>query len=115
MTESYALIVLLMLVLFIIAGCVMEAVPNIVLMGPVLFPLAQQIGVHDVHFCIVMVTALGIGFVTPPIGLNLFVISGVTGESIMNVARNAFPFVFSMIIVAVLLAYFPILSLTLIQ
>lgn len=115
MTDSYALILLLMLVLFVIAGCVMEAVPNIVLMGPVLFPLAQQIGMHDVHFCIVMVTALGIGFVTPPIGLNLFVISGVTGESIMDVARNALPFVLSMLIVAVLLAYLPALSLVLIQ
>ena len=42
----------------------MEAVPNIVLMGPVLFPLAQQIGIIDIHFCILMVTSLGIGFVT---------------------------------------------------
>ena len=57
---------------------------TIVLMGPVLFPLAQQIGMHDIHFCILMVTSLGIGFVTPPIGLNLFVISGVTGEAIME-------------------------------
>ena len=89
--RSYALIVLLMLVLFI-AGCVMEAVPNIILMGPVLFPLAQQIGVHDVHFCIVMVTALGIGLTCW--WSKLVVISGVTGESIMNVARNAFPLFF---------------------
>ena len=115
MTDSYAIIVLLMLVLFIIAGCVMEAVPNIVLMGPVLFPLAQEIGMHDIHFCIVMVTSLGIGFVTPPIGLNLFVISGVTGEPIMDVAKHAFPFVFSMICVAILLAYVPVLSLAFIQ
>lgn len=115
MTDSYAVIVLLMLVLFIIAGCVMEAVPNIVLMGPVLFPLAQEIGMHDIHFCILMVTSLGIGFVTPPIGLNLFVISGVTGESIMDVAKHAFPFVFSMICVAVALAYIPMLSLAFIK
>ena len=115
MTDNYTVIVLLMLVLFIIAGCVMEAVPNIVLMGPVLFPLAQQIGMHDIHFCILMVTSLGIGFVTPPIGLNLFVISGVTGEAIMDVAKHAFPFVFSMICVAVALAYIPILSLVFIQ
>jgi len=115
MTDSYAIIVLLMLVLFIIAGCVMEAVPNIVLMGPVLFPLAQEIGMHDIHFCIVMVTSLGIGFVTPPIGLNLFVISGVTGEPIMDVAKHALPFVFSMICVAILLAYVPVLSLAFIQ
>ena len=96
LTDNYSIIVILMLIFFIIAGCVMEAVPNIVLMGPVLFPLAQEIGMHDIHFCIIMVTSLGIGFITPPIGLNLFVISGVTGESIMKVARHAAPFVFSM-------------------
>jgi len=115
MTDNYSLIVLIMLAFFIIAGCVMEAVPNIVLMGPVLFPLAQEIGMHEIHFCIVMVTALGIGFITPPIGLNLFVISGVTGESIMNVARHVGPYVFSMFCIAVILAFFPQLSLLLIN
>ena len=110
-TDSYVLIVLMMLVIFIIAGCVMEAVPNIVLIAPVLFPLAREIGMHDIHFCIVMVTALGIGFITPPIGLNLFVITGITGEPILRVARYAAPFVFSMLTVAVILAFVPKLSL----
>ena len=93
----------------------MEAVPNIVLMGPVLFPLAQEIGMHDIHFCIIMVTSLGIGFITPPIGLNLFVISGVTGEPIMKVARHAGPYVLSMFCVAVVLAFVPELSLAFIN
>ena len=115
MTDNYSLIVLIMLAFFIIAGCVMEAVPNIVLMGPVLFPLAQEIGMHEIHFCIVMVTSLGIGFITPPIGLNLFVISGVTGVPIMNVARHVGPYVFSMFCIAVILAFFPQLSLLLIN
>ena len=113
-TDSYVLIVLMMLVIFIIAGCVMEAVPNIVLIAPVLFPLAREIGMHDIHFCIVMVTALGIGFITPPIGLNLFVITGITGEPILRVARYAAPFVFSMLTVAVILAFVPKLSLVLV-
>lgn len=113
-SDSYTFIILLMLAIFIIAGCVMEAVPNIVLIAPVLFPLAREIGMHDVHFCIMMVTALGIGFITPPIGLNLFVITGITGEPILRVARHAAPFVFSMLIVAVLLALVPWFSLVLI-
>jgi tripartite ATP-independent transporter DctM subunit len=115
LTESYVLIVLLMMVIFIIAGCVMEAVPNIVLIAPVLFPLAREIGMNDIHFCIMMVTSLGIGFVTPPIGLNLFVITGITGEPIMKVAGYAAPFVLSMLIVAFLLAYVPWFSLVLIN
>ncbi|MYI89784.1 MAG: TRAP transporter large permease, partial [Gammaproteobacteria bacterium] len=86
-TENYNYILLLIIGILIIAGCVMEAVPNIVLIAPVLYPLSQQIGMNEVHFCILMVTSLGIGFITPPIGLILFVISGVTGESILNVAK----------------------------
>jgi len=114
MTENPTLIILLMLAILIAAGCVMEAVPNIVLIAPVLLPLAQHIGIEDIHFCIMMVTALGIGFITPPIGLNLFVISGVTGEPILRVARYAFPYVFSMMAVLLVLAFVPTLSLVLI-
>ena len=112
-TENYHYILLLIIGILIIAGCVMEAVPNIVLIAPVLFPLSQQIGMDQVHFCILMVTSLGIGFITPPIGLNLFVISGVTGESILNVAKYVFPYVFAMLCVAILIAFVPQISLVL--
>ncbi len=112
-TENYSYILLLIIGILIIAGCVMEAVPNIVLIAPVLYPLSQQIGMDHVHFCILMVTSLGIGFITPPIGLNLFVISGVTGESILDVAKYVFPYVFAMLCVAILVAFVPQISLVL--
>ncbi len=112
-TENYNYILLLIIGILIIAGCVMEAVPNIVLIAPVLYPLSQQIGMDQIHFCILMVTSLGIGFITPPIGLNLFVISGVTGESILNVAKYVFPYVFAMICIAILIAFVPQISLAL--
>lgn len=115
LTDSTAAIIGLMLVIFVVAGCVMEAVPNIVLIAPILFPLAREIGMHDVHFSVMMVTALGIGFITPPIGLNLFVITGITGEPILRVARHAAPFVLAMLTVAVLLAYVPWFSLVLVE
>ena len=111
LTDSTVVLIALMLAVFIIAGCVMEAVPNIVLIAPVLFPLAREIGMEDAHFCVMMVTALGIGFITPPIGLNLFVITGITGEPILKVARYALPFVFSMLLAAIALAYVPWFSL----
>lgn len=114
-TDSVAVLIALMLVIFIIAGCVMEAVPNIVLIAPILFPLAREIGMEDAHFCVMMVTALGIGFITPPIGLNLFVITGITGEPILKVARYALPFVFSMLLVAILLAYVPWFSMVFVR
>jgi C4-dicarboxylate transporter, DctM subunit len=115
MTDSPTLITLMMLGIFILAGLVMESTPNIVILAPIMLPLAQQIGMHDIHFCILMVTALGIGFITPPLGLNLFVISGITGQPVLSIAAKAFPFVLGMLLVVLLLAFIPELSLFLLD
>jgi len=111
MTENKVLIILLMLATFIVAGCVMETTPNIVILSPIMLPLAQRIGMHDIHFCIFMVTALGVGFITPPLGLNLFVLSGLTGQSVLAIAGKAIPYVLAMLAVVLLLAFVPELSL----
>ena len=110
LTSDPAILVLLMIMTLIIAGCVMEATPNIVILAPILKPLADSIGMNEIQFCILMITALGVGFITPPLGLNLFVVSGLTGESILKIAMRAVPFVFFMLIVVLLLAYIPQLS-----
>ena len=110
-TEDPTLIVLMMLGIFILAGCVMETTPNIVILAPIMLPLAENIGMNEIHFCIFMVTALGVGFVTPPLGLNLFVMAGLTGEPVMGIARRAIPFVLAMLAVVLLLAFVPALSL----
>ena len=115
LTDDPTLIVLLMLGIFILAGCVMETTPNIVILAPIMLPLAQNIGMNDIHFCIFMVTALGVGFVTPPLGLNLFVLAGLTGEPVMGIARRAVPYVIAMLGVVLLLAFVPTLSLWAVQ
>ena len=109
-TDSPTLIILMMLGIFILAGCVMETTPNIVILSPIMLPLAQEIGMNEIHFCIFMVTSLGVGFITPPLGLNLFVMSGLTGETVLTIARRAVPFVGSMLFVVLLLAFVPALS-----
>ncbi len=109
--ESDVAIILLIVGILILAGCVMETTPNIVILAPILLPLAREIGMDDVHFCILMVTALGVGFITPPLGLNLFVVSGLTGTSILKIAAKAVPYVTSMLIVVLLLAFVPEISL----
>jgi tripartite ATP-independent transporter DctM subunit len=111
LTEDPTLVVLLMLGVFVAAGCVMETTPNIVILAPLMLPLAQEIGMDPIHFCIFMVTALGVGFITPPLGLNLFVLSGLTGEPVLSIARRAVPFVVAMLVVVLLLAFIPQLSL----
>ena len=105
LTEDPIMIKLLMIAILIAAGCVMETTPNIVILAPILLPLAQEIGMNEVQFCIMMITALGVGFITPPLGLNLFVISGITGESVLKIAARAVPYVLGMLIVVLLIAY----------
>ena len=104
-------IIFLMLVIWIVAGMFMEASPNIVVLGPLLFPLAKQIGMDPIHFCVFMITTLGLGFITPPFGLNLFVMAGLTRTSITAIATQAFPFVIAMIIVSVIIGFVPEISL----
>ena len=111
LTADPTLIVLMMLGIFIMAGCVMETTPNIVILSPIMLPLAQEIGMSDIQFCIFMVTSLGVGFITPPLGLNLFVLSGLTGQSVLGIARNAIPYVLSMLVVVLLIAFIPEVSL----
>ncbi len=102
---------LIMIAILIVAGCVMETTPNIVILSPLLLPLARSIGMDDIHFCILMVTALGVGFITPPFGLNLFVISSLRRTPVMAVAGRAVPYVFAMLIAVLLIAFIPQLSL----
>jgi C4-dicarboxylate transporter DctM subunit len=111
LTDEPTLIILMMLGIFIMAGCVMETTPNIVILAPIMLPLAEAIGMNEIQFCIFMVTSLGVGFITPPLGLNLFVLSGLTGESVLAIAMRAIPYVLAMLVVVLLLAFVPALSL----
>ncbi len=115
LTENPYILILLMIGILIAAGCVMETTPNIVILAPILKPLADQIGMNEIQFCIMMITALGVGFITPPLGLNLFVVSGLTGESILKIAARAVPFVFFMLIVTLMIGYLPAISTTLLS
>jgi len=112
LTEDPYILILLMIAILIAAGCVMETTPNIVILAPILKPLADEIGMNEIQFCIMMITSLGVGFITPPLGLNLFVVSGLTGESILKIANRAVPFVFFMMLVVLIIAYWPALSTT---
>ena len=103
-------VILLMLLIWIIAGCFMETSPCIVILGPLMWPLAQKIGMEQTHFCVFMITTLGLGFITPPFGLNLFVMSGLTRTPLTAIARQALPFVAAMIVVAAAIGFFPEIS-----
>lgn len=112
LTDDPYMLTLIMIGILIAAGCVMETTPNIVIMAPILKPLADSIGMHEIQFCIMMITALGVGFITPPLGLNLFVVSGITGESVLRIASRVGPFIFFMLFVTLLIGFFPEISLS---
>ena len=103
-------IVLLLLAIWIVAGMFMETGPNIVVLGPLLWPLAQAVGLQQVHFCVFMITTLGLGFITPPFGLNLFVMSGLTRVPVASIAARALPFALVMVMVSALIGFVPQIS-----
>jgi len=115
LTDEPWILILIMIGILIAAGCVMETTPNIVILAPILLPLAENIGMNEIQFCIMMITALGVGFITPPLGLNLFVVAGITGESILKIAARAVPFVLCMLVVTLMIAYIPAISTTMLS
>ncbi len=97
-------------ILLLIAGMFMEPTGIILIMAPILFPIATQLGIDPVHLGIIMVVNLEIGMVTPPIGLNLFVTAGITKMSIMAVARAALPWTLVLVAFLILITYVPAVS-----
>ena len=97
-------------VLLLIAGNFMEPTGIILILAPILFPIATQLGIDPIHLGIIMVVNMEIGMVTPPVGLNLFVTSGITGLSVMQVVRAAFPWLSVLLVFLIIVTYIPQLS-----
>jgi len=97
-------------VLLLIGGQFMEPSGLIVIVAPLVFPIAMELGIDPIHLGIIMVVNMEIGMITPPVGLNLFVTAGVAGMSVMNVVRAALPWVGIMFLFLILVTYVPIIS-----
>ncbi len=97
-------------VLLLIGGQFMEPSGLLLIVAPVVFPIAIHLGIDPIHLGIIMVVNMEIGMITPPIGLNLFVTSGITGMSLDRVVRAALPFVGVLFIFLILVTYVPSLS-----
>lgn len=100
-------------VLLLVAGMFMEPTGIILIMAPILFPIATRLGIDPVHLGIIMVVNLEIGMVTPPIGLNLFVTAGITNMSIMQVARAALSWTLVLLLFLALITYVPAITMVL--
>lgn len=106
---------LLVNILLLIVGCFIELNAAIVILAPLLLPVVLQMGIDPIHFGAIMVTNLCLGLVTPPLGVNLYVASGISGLSIEKVSKALVPFLAAAIIALMLITYIPQISLALVQ
>ncbi len=101
------LLIILLMMLYIVLGCIIDGLSAIVLTLPIVLPLIVAAGFSPLWFGVFLVVVVEMSQVTPPVGFNLFVVQGLTGESMGRVARAAFPFFLIMIGFAVLITVFP--------
>ena len=111
--SSKVVILIVINVFLLIVGMVMDTTPAILILTPILLPIAQGIGMNPVQFGVIMVVNLAIGFVTPPIGVNLFVASALTDVPVMEIARRALPMIGLFLIALLLFTFVPAFSLAL--
>jgi C4-dicarboxylate transporter DctM subunit len=97
-------------IILLIAGDFMEPSSIILIMSPIVFPIAMKLGIDPIHLGIIFVVNMEIGMVTPPVGLNLFVTSGITNENLFWVFRAAFPWMMVMLLFLAIITYVPIIS-----
>lgn len=113
LTGNKFIILLLINLVLLLVGCFMETLCAIMILAPIFLPVITELGVNVTHFGVVMVVNLAIGFITPPLGVNLFVASRVGETSLDNVIKGIIPFLALMIGILLLLTFIPSISMLL--
>lgn len=111
LTSDPLMLLLLINILLFIVGMFLDAGPAIIILGPILAPIFINMGIHPVHFAMIMSVNLTVGLATPPMGLVLFVASSVSGVKVETISRAILPFLAVEVFVIFLITYFPIISL----
>lgn len=112
--SSQVSFLVLLLIFLLVLGAILDIFSAIVLIVPLILPIAAQYGVHDVHLGIVFLAAMQLGYMTPPVGLNLFIASFRFEKSIMHVYSATFPFLIILTLSVILITFWPELSLWLV-
>ena len=107
---SPLMFLLLVNIILIIAGDFMEPTAIILILTPVFFPIAMKLGIDPIHLGIMLVVNMEIGMVTPPVGLNLFVTSAITGQTLVQVLKGALPWMTILVVYLGVITYFPKIS-----
>lgn len=112
LTSNPLLLLFLINIVLFIVGMFLDAGPAIIILGPILAPIFIDLGIHPIHFAIIMSVNLTVGLATPPMGLVLFVASTVSGERVEAIAKTIMPFLLVEVVVIFLITYVPAISLT---
>ena len=109
-TSPYVVLSIIFVILFIV-GMFVQTTPAVVILAPTLLAAVVKVGINPIHFGMIMVLGLAIAFVTPPVALNLFVSSSMTGISIDKITKAAAPFIIGLILAFFVVAFVPAISL----
>jgi tripartite ATP-independent transporter DctM subunit len=109
-SDNKWLILLMFNIIFFIAGCFLNASAAITILTPLLLPIAMGVGIDPIFFGVVMVVNLSIGLITPPVGLDLFIVKGIADISYDKLIRAVTPFIIVMVLDLLVITYFPALS-----
>lgn len=106
----YVLLIVINLILLVV-GCVMETFTAIIILSPILYPIVAKYGIDIYHFGVMMILNLSIGFITPPVGSNLFVACGITGMKFEALVKAIWPFLLALIVALIFVTFIPQITL----
>ncbi|WP_432786113.1 TRAP transporter large permease [Oligella sp. MSHR50489EDL] len=112
-TDSPILIMLLFNLIMLVAGCFLDSASAIIILAPLMQPIAAQVGIDPIHFGVITLVNFSVGMLTPPVGLNLFVAMRISKMSLYEVFRASLPFILLMLLALILLTYIPWFSMAL--
>ena len=106
-SDSKIVLLILINIMLLIVGCFMDQTPAILILSPILLPVATSLGLDPVHFGLIMVANLAIGFITPPLGMALFVAARISNTKLEVVLKGIIPFIFLTIGTLTLITFIP--------
>ena len=98
------------IVVFLVLGCLLEGLPAVLLLAPIMFPIAQKLGIHDIHYAMVIVCAMNVGLMMPPIGVGFYVACRIGDVKPDEVMTAIWPYLLALLVGVVVIAAFPIIS-----
>jgi tripartite ATP-independent transporter DctM subunit len=97
-------------VIFVVLGCLLEGLPAVLLLAPIMYPIARKLGIHDIHYGMVIVCAMNVGYMTPPVGIGVYIAARIGGTSPDEVTKAIWPYLGALLIGIVVIAAVPWLS-----